>query len=80
MTMTEREEKLEEIRKATGMQPYALHRLIAGKARWQFIRGRKYGEDGFDYRFRCSRCGALTPERGYPIAPDWCHGCGAWMN
>ena len=34
----------------------------------------------WNYWFVCSHCHHNTPERGYPVAPDFCPGCGAIMD
>ena len=44
---------------------------------WELI---KTGNGVFDYYFRCKRCHGNTPDKAYPIAPDFCPHCGAEMN
>lgn len=41
---------------------------------------KKFGEGIFDYYFVCSECHKNTPDRAYPIAPNYCPNCGAKMD
>ncbi len=42
---------------------------------------KRFPGGGFwDNSFVCSHCHHETPVRGYPIAPDYCPGCGAKMD
>jgi len=45
---------------------------------WEMLSGRD-AKNLFNNIFRCSECGAQTPEGAYPIAPDYCPHCGADM-
>lgn len=38
------------------------------------------GDGPFDYQFRCSNCGGVTPFGAYLIAPDYCPHCPAKMD
>lgn len=41
---------------------------------------KKSGNGIFDYYFICSECHKNTPDKAYPIAPDFCPNCGAKMD
>ena len=38
------------------------------------------GHGALDYCFRCSNCRGNTPDKAYPVAPNFCPHCGAKMD
>lgn len=46
-------------------------------AEWTTVKTRK---SGLDYCFECSNCHKRTPDRAYPVSPDFCPSCNAIMD